>query len=402
VSWPNIGTVYAKELRDSLRDRRTLVSMIVIPVLIMPLLTIGLGVLSVALFGKAMLETPTVMILGGEDSPQVVAALRDRAGVRVVPAQRDFAAQILDRRIRAAVDIPRGFDAALAHGEPATVRIYMFAGELRSGLGADRLQEFFRDLRDRTVRDRLASRQIPEALVEPIQIEQTNVASAERIGGTLLGGLVPYFLVLFCVTGAMIPAIDLTAGEKERGTIETILCSPVARADLVLSKFFMVLTASLFAAALSMLSMVLTLAVARTLAAHVTQADASLFQVQISTGAIAMVFVMVVPLAVFFSAALLALALFAKSYKEAQSYLAPLLAMAFLPAVISLLPGVELNGVLSLVPVLNTSLVSKEMIAGNYPWGYIVLIFVSSCVYAGCALRAAVWLFQREEVLFRT
>jgi sodium transport system permease protein len=402
MSWPNIATVYRKELRDSLRDRRTVISMIVIPVLVMPLLTIGLGVLSVALFGKALQETPVVMVLGGEDSPQVLAALRARAGVRIVPAQRDYAAEILDRRIRAAVEIPRGFDAAVARGEPATVRIYMFAGELRSGLGADKLQEFFGDLRDRTVRARLASRQIPESLVQPFQIEQTNVASAERIGGTLLGGLVPYFLVLFCVTGAMIPAIDLTAGEKERGTIETILCSPVARADLVLGKFFMVLTASLFAAALSMLSMVLTLSAARALTAHLPLEGASVFQVQISPQAIAMVFLMVVPLAVFFSAALLALALFAKSYKEAQSYLAPLLTLAFLPAVVSLLPGVELSGALSLVPVLNTSLVSKEMIAGNYHWNYIALIFVSSCVYAACALRVAVWLFQREEVLFRT
>jgi sodium transport system permease protein len=402
VSWSNIFTVYRKELRDSLRDRRTVISIIVIPVLVMPLLTIGLGVLSVTLFGKAMQENSAVMILGGADSPQVVAALHARAGLRIVPAQKDFATEILDRRIRAAVEVPPNFDAALAQGEPATVRIYTFSGELRSGLAADKLQQFFDTLRASTIRARLASRQIPESVVQPFQIQQTNVASAERVGGTLLGGLVPYFLVIFCVTGAMVPAIDLTAGEKERGTIETILCSPVARTDLVLGKFFLVLTASLAAAALSMLSMVATLAVVRAITGALPASAASALQVQISARAIAVVFLMIIPLAVFFSAALLAIALFAKSYKEAQSYLAPLLTLVILPAIVSLLPGVELTLGLSLIPVLNTSLVSKEMIAGNYHWSYIALIFVSSCVYAACALRIAVWLFQREEVLFRT
>jgi len=107
-------------------------------------------------------------------------------------------------------------------------------------------------------------------------------------------------------------------------------------------------------------------------------------------------------LAVFFSAALLALALFAKSFKEAQSYISPLMIAVVLPAVASLLPGVELNAGLALIPVLNTSLVSKEIITGTYHWNLIALIFLSSSVYAAAALAIAVRLFQREDVLFRT
>jgi sodium transport system permease protein len=110
----------------------------------------------------------------------------------------------------------------------------------------------------------------------------------------------------------------------------------------------------------------------------------------------------VLPLAVFFSAALLALSLFAKSFKEAQSYISPLMIVAVLPAVAALLPGVELTPALALVPVLNTSLVSKEIITGTYHWNFIALIFLSSSVYAGVALAIAVKLFQREDVLFRT
>jgi len=104
---------------------------------------------------------------------------------------------------------------------------------------------------------------------------------------------------------------------------------------------------------------------------------------------------------VLFSAALLTIALFAKSYKEAQSYISPLMIVVIVPAVASVIPGVELNARLALVPILNTSLVSKEIFTGTYHWNYILTIFGSSCVYAAAALYAAVRMFNREDVLFR-
>jgi sodium transport system permease protein len=118
--------------------------------------------------------------------------------------------------------------------------------------------------------------------------------------------------------------------------------------------------------------------------------------------AIGAVFLMVLPLAVFFSSGLIAIALMAKSYKEAQSYIAPLTILVVLPAVAAVLPGVEFNAKMALIPVLSTSLVCKEIVAGTYHWNYIAIIFVSSCVYAAAALFVAVSLFKREDVLFRT
>jgi sodium transport system permease protein len=401
MSARNIGVVYRKELTDSLRDRRTVISMIAVPILLMPLLTIGLGVLSAELMGRAMQEVPTVMILGGEDSPRVVAALQSLGEIQVVPAQPDYAEQISNQQVRAAVEIPRDFDAAIERGEPATVRIYMYAGELRSSFGVSRLQTFFRDFRERTVRERLEARHLPEALVEPFRVEEQNVAPPEKVSGAVVGGLIPYFVIVLCLIGAMYPAMDLTAGEKERGTMETILCSPVSRVHLVLGKFLMVLTASLASALLSMISMGATFAAGRGLLRNLELFGGTALPLQFSFGAMAAVFLMVVPLAVLFSAALLTIALFAKSYKEAQSYLSPLTVLVVLPAVVSVLPGVELSAGLCLVPVLNISLVSKEIVAGTYHWNYIVLIFASSCAYAAAALAVAIRLFQREEVLFR-
>jgi sodium transport system permease protein len=110
---------------------------------------------------------------------------------------------------------------------------------------------------------------------------------------------------------------------------------------------------------------------------------------------------MILPLSVLFSAAMLAISLFAKSFREAQSYLSPLTIIVIMPAVVSVLPGIELNVKTALIPILSTSLVSKEIVSGNHPWGFIALIFATSCVYAGIALGIAVKLFNREDVLFR-
>jgi sodium transport system permease protein len=403
VSTRNIGIVYRKELIDSLRDRRTVISMIVVPLLVMPLLTIGIGVLSLILVGQAMKEVPKVMILGGEDSPGVMSQLRQLRDVQIVLSNPDYAEEISNKQIRAAVEIPENFDAKLAAGELSTVKIYMYQGELKSGFGADRLQRFFRDLRDRTIRDHLDARQLPETLARPFDITQKNVAPPGKVGGAILGGMVPYFVILLCLTGAMYPAMDLTAGEKERGTMETILCSPVSRTHLVLGKFLMVVTASIATGVLAISSMAVSFGVGKRLLLAFTNgvADEAL-QITITGKAMMSIFFVVLPLAVFFSATLLALSLFAKSFKEAQSYISPLMIVVVLPAVAALLPGMELNPALAFAPVLNTSLVSKEIITGTYHWDLIALIFLSSSAYAALAIAIAVKLFQREDVLFRT
>ena len=123
VKLRNIAVVYRKELTDSLRDRRTVVSMIVVPIFLMPVLTIFVGVLSARLIGRALLQVPSIMVVGGENSPQILAALHALQDVQVVPASSDYAQQIVDKKIRAAVELPSDFDAMIARGETAKVRI---------------------------------------------------------------------------------------------------------------------------------------------------------------------------------------------------------------------------------------------------------------------------------------
>jgi sodium transport system permease protein len=399
-----IGIVYHKEFTEWVRDRRTLISTVLVPLLLFPIIMVGFSALAVVLVGKAEKETPKIMILGGEDSPQVLPNLRKVDYLEIVPYSVNWREQISEKEIRAAVDIPSGFQAALEKGDAKTVKIYYYQGDLKSSLGADRIEKFLKEYRDEVVKSRLAARNVAASVLTPFDIQQQNVAPPEKVSGATVGGFIGYLVVLLCMTGAMYPAIDLTAGEKERGTMETILSSPISRMDLVLGKFFLVLSAALSTAALSVLSMGVSFSALRhfNVSSGSERGEAAGLLLQLGPKAVAFIFVMALPLAVLFSAVLMTIALFAKSHKEAQSYLTPMTFVVVIPAVASLLPGVELTPKLALVPILNTSLVCKEIMTGSYHWNSIALIFASTCVYAGVALFLAFKTFQRESVLFRS
>lgn len=403
MSLRNVGIVYRKELREALRDRRTLISTLIVPLILFPLLTAGFAALAITLVGKAKEEVPRIMILGGQDFPRFLEGLRKNDKIVVAPLAGNWKDQIINKDIRAAVEIPPGFQSDVAQQKPTALKIYVYRGDMKSSFGADRVQDYFKTYSDSVVKERLAAKNVPDSALKPFDVKQENVAPPEKVGGATFGGLIGYMVILLCLTGGMYPAMDLTAGEKERGTMETILSSPVSRVHLVLGKFFLVLSASLVTAALSVTSMGVSFWAAEHFHAFdKAGSDAAELQLSLGPGSVLSVFVMVLPLAVLFSAALMTISLFAKSYKEAQSYVTPMMMVVILPAVAAMLPGVELTSKLALVPILNMSLLCKELVTGTYHWNYIAIIFSSTCVYAAVALFLAVKMFQREDVLFRS
>ena len=385
-----IAIVYRKELRDLLRDWRAIVSIIIVPTLVVPVVILG----AIHFAGQAMKEAPKnnltmegapkVMLLGGEGSPETVAALRRLKKFDLAPGSSDFTNLISNKKIRAAVEIPKDFDAAVEGERKTAIRIYTYDGEPKSMQTAQQLQDFFQHRREEMVRRHLLERMLPETLATPFEIQRANVASPKQVSGALLGMILPYLMIAMCLAGAIYPAIDLTAGEKERGTLETLLSSPTPRAHLVLGKVLVVLTISLTTAALAIFSKLAKMPLA------------------LDPLALAGACVMMIPLAVFLSSVAIAVGLFARSAKEAGTYLQPMLLLAIIPAIVAALPGVEFNYGLAFIPVLNISLLCKELLAGAWHWGHVAAVFGSMTFYATLAVAAAVALFKRESVLFRT
>lgn len=391
--------VYRKEIRDMLRDKRTIRSMVIMPLVAFPLLFLGISFVAANFSGAAKTEVSPVMIRGGNDSPKVVAALHALSTIQILPYRDDAIKEVANKDIRAVIEIPSGFDAAIGSQHPKKVSIDYFKNNDKSEEAEDKIEKFFNSYRDQLVRQELAMHGLSPTLMDPFTVESQNVASPSQVGAAVIGGFIPYLIIIFSFTGATYPAMDLAAGEKERGTMETLLSSPISRTDIVLGKFFTVVTASVVTAILSLISMGASFAWAKP---KLLAAAHSTFQMSIEPSTVAVVVVMLLPLAILFASALLAVSLLAKSFREAQTYVGPMSFIVIAPAVIGAFPGVELNWKTALVPILNTSLVSKEIIAGSYPWLYIVAIFAMTCVYAGIAIAWAVRMFNREDVLFRT
>lgn len=400
-----VAVVYGKELRDILRDRRTLMSMILIPGVMIPSLIIGVALVLMKTVHQAEEERASVMIVGESAAPQLRQRIESDPKLKRVPSSANFAQLIAEKKLRAAIEIPNGFDESNLSENRAALKIYDYEGELKSSFATAELERLVSEYRESVVQTRLAERGLDRRFTRPFEVVRENVAPMEKVGGNRYGGIIPYILIMACFTGAMYPAIDLAAGEKERGTMETILCTPIGRFELALGKFLTVVTVSLLSVAVALIGLLVSAAVLAYMLLPKLGAGASAVSGSLPTldplGVVGVLVVMI-PLATFFSALLFAIALTARTQKEAQTYVSPFVGLLALPALAPLLPGVELNNTFALVPILNVSLVSKELVSGNFPWLMIAVIFVSSVVYALIALAGAVHLFKREAIIFRT
>ncbi len=404
MNWHNIRTVFFKELLDTLRDKRTLISSVVVPLLLFPLMTIGFGTVAAKAMKNLSKETVSIMVFGQEHAPALAKQLESAPGIKIEPRAEDYRKRIGDKKLRAAIEFPAGFEEALKQGgtNAPHVKIYSYEGEIRSQVAVRQLQALLREYSDKVVGTRLEAKGLSHDTLKPFKTDVENVAPPEKVTGSILGGLIPYMIIFLCFVGAVTPAIDLTAGEKERGTMETILVTPLSRSDLVAGKFLLVVTVSLITTLLSITSFAITFSLPMSAIQSMGPKAAGMFTFQVNPWSVLWVLIMLLPLAVFFSALLIAVGTFARTFKEAQTYISPMMVLIIIPAIAATLPGFDLNAKLALVPILNVSLVCKDVLTANFHWGLIAMTFLSSCAYACVALYAAVQAFKRESVLFRT
>jgi len=391
-----IRIIYYKELLDTLRDRRTIISMIVVPIVLFPLLTVGFSSFTASMVEKSAAEIHKIAVSGRDDAPGLYAAIDSSEELEIV-AVDSLEKAVNEKSIRAALIVPADFDARVAAMDSAALTILYNAAETKSDFAADKLAEIVGAYRSRLLTERLNERGLSPRMIRPFDIVRENVAR-EKMGSFLLSMFLPYLVIILSMVGAMYTAIDLTAGEKERGTLETILVTPVPRWQLAAGKFLTILTTSVVSTILALTSMTVTLAFGFLSTRSFTES----FAFEISASMVIVVLLMMVPTACLFSALLMTVSIFAKSYKEAQSYVSPLMFILILPALVSFVPGIELNVQLAFVPLVNICLSIREALMGNINWLYISIIFISTALYAAFAIFITHRIFQKESVLFRT
>ena len=392
-----VFVVVKKEILDTIRDRRTLLAMVLLPLVIFPLFIIGGSLIAQSQVDEAASQTLQVAVLGDAQG-QLVAQASIEPTVEVIEGLPvDTArARITRGTLDAAIVVGSSFQEKVDAAKAGVVDL-IYESDDDSEVMLGRLRPLLDRYEEQLLQARFEAMGLSTEATRAVVVNEVNLASEKAQTAQQIGGFLPYMFVLFCFMGAMYPALDMGAGEKERGTLETLLTTPVSRIQFLIGKTLVITLSGLFAAGMSIVSMLGSVWFMPDLPERVLETAMSV----VSPTVVAMLLGLLVPLTIFFGAAQLALSFYARSYKEAQSTVSPLIFAVIFPAFLGLLPGISFTPTTALVPVLNVALATKEVLAGTLSVGLFLLVFGSLLALAGLTLVGSLFVLRSERVLFR-
>lgn len=390
-----IRTLIMKELLEVVRDRRTLFLMVVLPLLVYPLLFLATSQVAIHQMEKIEAEVARVGV-----SPALMASLAPRVekkdNIELVPVATEHARQLLaEGQLAGLVYVPDDFEAQLARDGTITVEVLFDATSETSRRVENQLGEILSRWSKELVAGRLARLSLPETFAKPLKLEAINVAPPQKVGGHVLGQIVPLLIVMMVVLGAFYPAIEVTAGEKERGTLQTLLTAPVTPLEIIFGKYVSVCVVAAIAGAANIASIGLLLVMIKLMpGAENLPLDVGLTPV----GLLLVGFVALL-VGLMFSAVMMTVAVLAKTFKEAQAYTTPVYLLSVAPVMFAQLPGMKLEGLLTVIPGLNQALLMREILEGVIDVQHFFVVVFSSAVYTVGTLIVAARIFERESIL---
>ncbi|MCC6523396.1 MAG: ABC transporter permease [Polyangiaceae bacterium] len=383
-----VGVVCQKELRDSLRDRRSLLSALLFP-LVGPLLVAG--VLTFVARRETSERPVEVPVVGRSEAPELVRSLEDN-GVVLRDPPDDVERAVRDGDAEVVLVIPEGHGAALRAATPAKVELVSDSSRSTGSRAERRLRELLQTYGGTLGALRLVARGVHPELAQAVAVVEVDLATPQQLGARLFG-MIPMFVLLGAFVGGMYVATDSTAGERERGSLEPLLCNPVSRGALVVGKW---LATVAFAAATAML----TLATCSFVLGRVPL-DALGMSFGLTPSQILGLCAAVLPLVLFAPALQLCVATFARTFKEAQTYLSFAMFLPMLPGIFLGLAPFKSAPWMSAVPILGQQVMLTDLMNGRpVPALSHVLGTVSALVLTALSLRFAASLLRRERIVF--
>lgn len=409
-----IFTIFRKEITEALRDRLTLIIVVLLPLLIYPLMIIGMGKLRESQ-ELAQEERPSQVAVWGEAPAELIDALK-RTNALVLTPWRGIPKDVRDkfefhsaddartpehpvamaarplvanRQLDAVLVIWPGFDKDLAGGGLAKVSIYFDSVRPASEKARERLNHELLQFRRHVLERREREHGLAEGFSRAVEISARNLAPLARRTGQFLGVILPFVVIMLSATGAMYAAIDLTAGEKDRGTMQTLMCAPLQSTEIVCGKFLAVWVIGLISAMANTISM----------AATFTRLIARFGVDHPSAWTYVWTFSMLLPATFTITAFFMGIAVLARDAKDAGNFLGPALILLMMPLGASMTPGVELDAWTAFVPLVNLALLIKALFIGEAKADFVFLTLISSAIYAMLTLLFAARVFGREQVL---
>jgi sodium transport system permease protein len=367
----HVTLTFGKELREALRDRRTLAIMILLPLVVYPLLAMLAAQVATGREKQREARPSTVAVIGdGPARESLVSQIKKNPTVfLLLPGGTN--ADVESGRLDALAEI--------GAGNKAKVTVVYDASRDESRIAEERLGE-------------VMAKALPDGCAPAFSLQRRSLAPEARLGGYVLSKALPLFVVLMVLLGAFYPAIDVTAGERERGTLETVLCSPIHRFDLMLGKVLAVATLAALTGVLNLASMAVTLMQILRLASQSIVLD-------VPWGHALQSSLVIFPASLLFAAAFVALGATARTFKEAQTLLLPVYFLTIAPAMAGAIGEYRLAGLAAWIPGMNVTLLARDLMVGRATWSGGLATIASTVLLSAAALAAAARIYDSERLV---
>jgi len=400
----HIWIVFSKEVKDIVRDKKTIITSIVIPMVIIPLLSILAGG-SVRNMQQDIEQNVTIGLTRESNTEDIRALIKediiaDYPNIKLVDVEDPIEA-INNSEVRILLDVEKDYKEKLEQGKPFVIEILYDKSQTKSEGSIYIMSDAINEFNKRVVSERLNKLGIDDEILRPVEIKEKNIIDDGKAGLSLLAMILPFLLVILISAGGIAPATDLVAGEKERNTFEPLLTTKAGRSSLLIGKYLTVTLFSFVSAITSFLGMILGYVIDPKSMTMGTEAYVSGFS--ISGTALFMILTISILMGMTFAGIQIALSTYAKSFREAQTYMSFLLIIITIPGYSTILmqPN-EIPLFMYVVPVLNTISAFKTVLGVNINYTYLAIALASSVVYVIVSLKIAISLFNRESVLFRS
>jgi ABC-type Na+ efflux pump permease subunit/membrane protease YdiL (CAAX protease family) len=391
-----IREVFFKELRETLRDKRSLLIMFGVPLLLYPMLTLSTATLGQQTAKRMQQADARVAVRNAEAAPGLVKALlRPKSGIRLTEVD-DPETALKEDRLDAVIIVPAGYEKDVLASKNVELSIQVDRSRSHTDFTEGKIERAVDAYEDEIVKKRLAQYGAPESAVRSLETKTIDTASGDGRFGRMLSMLLPMMLLLTGMLGAFFPAITATTAERELNTLEALLVTPAGRMEILLGKTILVVLSALLTSALNMISMSLVLW--RTVSMATSMASNVAPGLQLDAGALGLAYVAAMPTILFFSATVMVVGLFARNYREANSYVTPVMLLSMAPLFVSVMDPTPSLGLL-VTPAINSTIVIREVLTGHVEALHYLIAFGSSCLYAGLMLSLAARLFSNEQLV---
>ncbi|WP_053983311.1 ABC transporter permease subunit/CPBP intramembrane protease [Niameybacter massiliensis] len=392
-----IKNILKKELKDIFRDKKTIFMMIVLPILLYPAIMLITSQITMYSMNKTETASYKVSVSKGKLHNQIIEKLlqeEDYEHLEFIEVGNP--GEALEQR-----EIDAYIEVEVLPTQQMSYKIYINSSIGQSQNAGHKLQNFLEEYKEQMIYSNIEQIGLdPIILLEPVVYDTVDLAKNEQKAGQLMAMILPLILIIGILMGALYPAIDVMAGEKERGTIETLLTLPVSNLELIIGKFLAVAIISIISAVLNVISIVASIMLV------MISADLSGMMSQLNIDAkrfivpFLIAFICILIFALIVSAISMCVCSMAKSFKEAQNYATPLMLVLMLPGYASMIPGLELTTATACIPIVNVVLLIKSVLTFQYNIGAMAIVIVTNFGFLILSLIILAKMFNSEEILF--